>query len=101
MDGMFRHVHGNVTARVRNQEGKKTNQGDFSRKAVGQRRFIVITTIESFPMVTLLQRAGILHRRPRKGLKRYTKDSFQSWATRGYMHTYTYTDSKHFHNGYS
>lgn len=97
MDGMFRRVLGNVTARVRNQEGKTTNQGDFSRNAVGQRRFIVETTIEAFPMVPLLQQARILHRRPRRGLKRCTKDSFQSWATRGHMHTYTYTNAKHFH----
>lgn len=39
----------------------------------------------------LLQRAGILYRRPLRDSKRCTKSFFYIWAKEGHLHTYTHS----------
>lgn len=83
---MYGHTLGNVTAK---SEGQKTNWVHFSLDAVEERRFIVTTTIVAFPTVPLLQRAGILYRRPLGVTKRRTKSVFHVQAKlKGHIHTF-------------
>ena len=67
--------------------------------AIEERRFIVTATIAAFPTVPLLQRVGILYRRPLTA-PNDTKTVFHIWAKEGHMHTYTlstHTHSPHVH----